>query len=97
MIMSIFDELKLQLKFTDEDDRNIENLIKEGHDVVQSHTGEFELEADSDGRRLVKEYVRFVWNGAGEHFYDSFFVQINGLRWKIINTEPPDVGGGFDD
>lgn len=95
--MSIFDELKLQLKFTDEDDENIEYLIKEGHDVVQAHVGRFALETERDGRRLVKEYVRFVWNGAGEHFYDSFFAQINGLRWKIINTEPPDAGGGLND
>lgn len=88
--MEFVDEVMTYLHADNDDRENISNLITDGHNVLQSHCGEFELTKYPEAKALIKDYVRFAWNGASEHFFDHFFKEINGLRWNIINAQPPD-------
>lgn len=91
--MELDDEVMVYLH-ADEDDRdNINNLIADGHNVLQASCGSFELADYPVAKRLIKEYVRFAWNGASEHFFDHFFKEINGLRWSVMTDQPPDDKG----
>lgn len=88
--MELLDEVMSYLHADEADKENINNLIEDGHNVLKFHCGEFEVEDYPESKALIKDYARFAWNGASEHFFDSFFKEINGLRWTVINAQPPD-------
>lgn len=88
--MELVDEVMIYLHADEADIKNITNLIEDGHNVLKSHCGPFEISQYPEAKALIKDYVRFAWNGASEHFFDSFFQDINGLRWTIITSQPPD-------
>ncbi|MGF3066638.1 hypothetical protein [Facklamia sp. P12950] len=88
--MEFVDEVMTYLHADEADKENIINLIADGHNVLQSHCGKFKMDDYPESKALIKDYVRFAWNGASEHFFDSFFEKINQLRWSVVSIEPPD-------
>ena len=84
----MLEEVKNYLHADDADDTNIKALISIGHGVIEGHCGQFDYNENLRGRQLVKDYVRFAWNGVSEHFFDSFHNELVGLRLELF--KPPD-------
>lgn len=77
-----YDEAKQYLKSSEADRANIVNLIVRGHSVVQSITGKFEM-TNPLGKNLVMSWVRFEFNGVGEHFDTSFQGDLSRLSFEL--------------
>ena len=73
----------------DESDSNIKQLIKFAHSELQGWCGKFELDNER-GRGLVLEYVRFLYNGQGEYFSNSYSESITSFSWELYTIEGSD-------
>ena len=77
-------ELKDRLHILhDHDDKNLTSLLDQAHSQIQAYCGEFDPYEDKQGKELMFEYVRFVYNGATEHFYGRFLPLLSNFRHQL--------------
>lgn len=64
-------------------DAEIEETIKEGMAVIEAMCGSTDFSVSLLGRKLLKNYCRYEWNGIGNAFETNFRADI--LRLQIVN------------
>lgn len=88
MLQEVKDYLKIAHNHADSD---LLNLIEEGTAVVESYCGSFDINTNKNAKRLVKEYVRFAFNGAAEHFYAAYSSDLSHLGFDLWDGDVDDV------
>ena len=84
----MLEEVKAYLHILHEyDDVNLNNLINEGTAIITHYCGPFDIENNLVARRLVKEYVRFAWNGKSEHFYEQYQTDLSSLSFSLWEVD----------
>lgn len=64
-------------------DSEIEETIKEGMAVIEAMCGSTDFNESLLGRKLLKNYCRYEWNGVGNAFESNFRSDI--LRLQMAN------------
>lgn len=83
----LISDVKKRLKITwEHQDQEIEEMIEEGIAYLQSKVGElpFSKSDKSDlafiSRKLLKDYVRYEWNGSGAYFETDYRSDLLNLQ-----------------
>ena len=82
--MGLLDEVKAYIRVTwKEDDYLINNLIEEGKAELNELFGvEIDYENNQTEKSLLKDYVRYAYNGQAEWFHINFRKRILRLQLK---------------
>lgn len=80
----MLDEVKDYLHIAHDDaDKLLIELIQEGIAVVNNYCGVFDIENNLPAKALVREYVRFAFNGMREHFYKAYKHDMIALSFDL--------------
>lgn len=88
MLQEVKDYLKIAHNHADND---LLNLIEDGTAVITKRCGSFSIDEDRDARRLVKEYVRYAYNGYAERFYSVYLSDLSQLSFDLWDGEVDEV------
>lgn len=87
----VIKEFMLRMHLDDEEDGNLERILKASYDDLIRICGNYSLK-DEVFKELVFERSRYVYNDALEYFLENFSTQINNLMMaKVLETGDPDV------
>lgn len=79
--MDLLKQVKDRINVTwDYEDEKISEIIEEGKDFILSRVGEVDFDTSIVGRKLIKEYTMYAWNGAVASFEDDFKSDILNLQ-----------------
>lgn len=74
---------------SDDDDSNLERMMKTAHTTLKRWCGLFDLE-NEEGKQLTFDYVRYMHAGASEHFYPNFQSQIISFGFSLMEVPVDD-------
>ncbi|WP_026021230.1 hypothetical protein [Paenibacillus senegalensis] len=81
-------EFMARMHLDDEEDGNLERILKASYSDLRRICGDYEL-ADEVFKELVFERSRYAYNDALEYFYTNFLTQINNLNIsKALEGDP---------
>lgn len=79
--MDLLKQVKDRINVTwDYEDEKISEIIEEAKDFILSRAGEVDFDTSIVGRKLIKEYAMYAWNGAVASFEDDFKSDILNLQ-----------------
>lgn len=89
----IIEEFKLRMHLDDDEDGNLERILKASQADLTRICGDYDITRDETFKELVFERARYAYNDALEHFHENFIVQINNLMMAkaMEEGEPDDV------
>lgn len=90
----ILKQFKDRMKLSDDEDKNLTNILDASVAALQEDCGEYDLE-NLRFKELVFERSRYVYNDALEYFSTNFLTEINNLRLKSA-LEEIDLDGDTD-
>lgn len=76
----ILEQFKFRMRLGDDEDENINRILKASHDDLQRICGNYDIATDEVFKELVFERSRYVYNDVLEHFYENFLTQLNNLN-----------------
>ncbi|MCW6653708.1 hypothetical protein NHG24_08090 [Aerococcaceae bacterium NML210727] len=68
-------------------DKNLKALVEEGTAAMMSYCGPFDVNNNYMGRSLIKDYVRFHFNGVGEQFYECYKSKIIKFGFDLMESD----------
>ena len=82
----LIDEFKLRMKLSDDEDGNLERVLKSSIEDLLEKCGEYNVHTSERFKELVFERSRYVYNDALEFFNDNFLSQILSLAISAVTT-----------
>lgn len=76
----ILEEFKFRMRLGDDEDENLQRILKASHDDLQRICGNYDIAIDEVFKELVFERSRYVYNDVLERFYENFLTQLNNLN-----------------
>lgn len=92
----LIEEFKLRMKLSDDEDGNLERILKSSIEDLLDKCGEYDVHTSERFKELVFERGRFVYNDALEHFDNSFLSQVLSLAISAATT-PTTVEGNANE
>lgn len=87
----IVEEFKLRMHLDDDENGNLERILKASHADLIRICGEYDITKDETFKELVFERARYAYNDALEYFHANFITQINNLMMaKAMEEGEPD-------
>lgn len=75
----IVEEFKLRMHLDDDEDGNLERILKASHADLIRRCGDYDIAKDEVFKELVFERSRYAYNDALEYFSNNFLTEINNL------------------
>lgn len=82
----LIDEFKLRMKLSDDEDGNLERILKSSIEDLLDKCGAYDVHTSERFKELVFERSRYVYNDALEFFNDNFLSQILSLALAAATT-----------
>lgn len=88
----MLEEVKAKLGILHSDsDKHLKDLVEDGIATLTLYAGEFDIDTDRVGRKLVTEYVRFHYNGVGEEFYPRYKSEIIQFGFDVLGDVDDEI------
>lgn len=92
----LIEEFKLRMKLSDDEDGNLERILKSSIEDLLDKCGEYDVHTSERFKELVFERSRYAYNDALEYFNTNFNSQILSLNISFATSTASTVEGEGD-